>query len=448
MNDKKQLFSSLDSTINSKNKTTDSLFTEEEIKILSEDDQKLIYTKETNKTNTEDSSSFPKVLIVDDEADVISITKLALNNFTYNGHNLQFFEAQSYDEAVKILDKEDDIALIFLDVVMKNNNDGLELVKYIRGELKNNLVHIILRTGQPGFAPEKEIIENYNINFYQTKADLTERKLHTLTTSSLRSYYALKKVSMHSRYLEQEVIMRTNELLQKNKELLKINETKNKMLSIIAHDLVNPFSSLIGYSEMLKENCQTLSKDKIQTFANILYDTSNNTYNLLNNLLQWLSSQTGNIAYKPDQIDLNRLIKQNVELLRNQASKKSIELIYNDTKSSYAYCDLNMISTVIRNLVSNAIKFTKKGNINIKTGKESNYTIITIEDTGIGMNSETTKNLFTAKNFSTEGTSGEKGTGLGLMLCKEFIDKNNGEISVESKRNKGSIFTIKLPNKK
>ncbi len=448
MNDKKQLFNSLDSTINSKNKTTDHLFTEEEIKILSEDDQKLIYTKETNRNQTEDSNSFPKVLIVDDEADVISITKLALNNFTYNGHNLQFFEAQSYDEAVKILDKEDDIALIFLDVVMKSHNDGLELVKYIRGELKDNLVHIILRTGQPGYAPEKEVIQNYNINFYQTKADLTERKLHTLTTSSLRSYYALKKVSTHSLYLEQEVISRTNELLQRNNELKKINETKNKMFSIIAHDLVNPFSSLIGYSEMLKDNCKTLSTDKIQTFADILYETSNNTFDLLNNLLQWLSSQTGKIVFKPEQISLNSLIKQNIELLRNQASKKSLDLVYNDPKPTNAYCDINMISTVIRNLISNGIKFTKKGSITVETKTKSKYSFIMIKDTGIGMDSETAKNLFSAKNISTEGTSGEKGTGLGLLLCKEFVDRNKGEITVESTPKKGSTFTIKLPNKK
>ncbi len=448
MSNKKQLFNDLDSTIGNKAKHKSKLFTEEEIKILSENDKELLYSEDTNSNFSEDTSSYPKILIVDDEADVISITKLALNNFTYNGNKLQFLEAQSYDEAVKTLDIEDDIALIFLDVVMERHNDGLELVKYIRDELKNNLVHIILRTGQPGYAPEKEVIENYNINFYQTKADLTERKLHTLTTSSLRSYDALKKVSMNSLYLEQEVIKRTNELVQKNNELEKINDTKNKMFSIIAHDLVNPFSSLIGFSEILKNNCNTFSTNKIQEYADILYATSNNTYDLLNNLLQWLSSQTGNIAYKPEKTDLNKLIRQNIELLRNQASKKTLELIYDNTKSSYAYCDINMISTVIRNLISNGIKFTKKGNISLETKTNSNYSFITIKDTGIGMDSETAKNLFSAKNISTEGTSGEKGTGLGLILCKEFIDRNKGEIAIESTLRKGSTFTIKLPNKK
>jgi len=447
MSNKKKLFNNNDSTFSNKSKITDNLFSDNELKNLLENDNNFLSVDEFELSSPDNSNSKWKILIVDDEPDVIAITKLALDNFEYDNKKIIFFEAYSYNDAIKILKTEKDIALVFIDVVMKNNHDGLQLVKFIREEQKNNLIHIILRTGQPGYAPEKEIISNYNINFYQTKADLTERKLHTLTTSSLRSYDALKKVKNYSQTLEKEVVLRTKELLQKNKELKKVNATKNKMFSIIAHDLVNPFNSLIGFTELLKDNCRTFDIDKIQTFANILYETSDNTYKLLSNLLEWSRAQTGKIKYKPKITDINSLIKSNIELLRNQAKSKSIKIIYDELKDAKAFCDSNMVNTIIRNILSNGIKFTKNGNVTVKIKTEPRYCIISIEDTGIGIDNKKVNKLFSSENVSTDGTSGESGTGIGLLLCKEFIDKNNGQISVESRINKGSKFIIKLPIK-
>lgn len=442
MGNKCKLFDDKDSTSGNLIKEKDSLFNKDEIKKLAEK----AYNKYLeSQSDFSDNKSVWKVLIVDDDEDVTALTKLALNNFEFNGKKLQFFEADSGEKAKKILSENEDIALIFLGIVMKPDYDKLKFIKYIRDDLKNNLVHIVLRTRQAGYVPEKEIISNYRINFCQTKEDLTESKLHIITTSILNSYNALKTVDDYNKNLESIIKKRTIELIKKNEELKKAGVTKNKMLSIIAHDLVNPFHSLLGFSEIIKNHCEKFDVEKIKKFADIIYETSNNTYQLLSNLLEWSRTQTGKIQYKPKKILINNLIKNNILLLQSQVDKKSISLNYSFDENIYTYCDTNMINTVIRNLLSNGIKFTEKGEVKISAEKKDDSCIIIIKDTGIGIAEKKIKNLFTVENVSTNGTAGEVGTGIGLMLCCEFVKKNKGKILVESEVNKGSSFIITLP---
>ncbi len=229
--------------------------------------------------------------------------------------------------------------------------------------------------------------------------------------------------------------------------LREANAAKDKFLSIIAHDLKNPLEPLILGSEALMEGCDTFSKEEIAYFAKGINESTNHLHRLLENLLEWARSQIGSITYSPEQIDLEAVIMSILSLFQASAATKDIDLQAEIEKNSFVYADQNMIKTVVRNLISNAIKFTKPGGTVKVTAQERNdWTEVTVIDSGIGINRENIDKLFRIDiNYSTKGTSNEKGTGLGLILCKELIEKNGGKIWVESESGKGSAFRFLLP---
>jgi len=229
-------------------------------------------------------------------------------------------------------------------------------------------------------------------------------------------------------------------------ELDSANKTKARFFSIIAHDLKNPFNVIIGFSNLLKSNIDDFERDRIIMFADRIYDTSLKAYALLENLLEWAKSQTNSIAYSPSKILFNTLVNENVELLKSNGIKKNTILVNNLKSDFYVFADANMINTVLRNLISNALKFTKDGSVSISSEKIDKFYKISIEDTGVGISKEVLTNLFEIdKAISSAGTDGELGSGIGLILCKEFISKHGGTISVESKKGVGSIFSFTLP---
>ncbi len=239
--------------------------------------------------------------------------------------------------------------------------------------------------------------------------------------------------------------------LQKaNTQLQHLNATKNKFFSIIAHDLKNPFQAIFGFSELLMRNHDDFDDDQKLELLTMIKTSSESAFNLLENLLQWARTQTDTIKYNPSQIQISELIEQNIELSKAIAENKSISLISEIECDSGAYADSNMINLVIRNLLSNAIKFTKeKGSIIIKCSENKKDELaVSITDTGIGISDKNIDKLFRIDEyFSTSGTSGEGGTGLGLIICKEFVEKNKGEITIESEHEVGTTFTFTLPRK-
>jgi signal transduction histidine kinase len=230
-------------------------------------------------------------------------------------------------------------------------------------------------------------------------------------------------------------------------KLQELNATKDKFFSIIAHDLINPLASLKQLSEMLADDFHQMDSVDVEDYLVMIKGASNGVYNLLDNLLTWSRSQRGKINFEPQPTDLNYIIKQNVILLQTQASKKNIKLEQANTLDNFVNCDINMVNTIIRNLISNAIKFTPDGgNIILSVEENSEFGIIKIKDDGVGMDAPTRNRLFRIdKNHTSEGTSGEKGTGLGLILCWEFVEKHGGEIYVISEPDIGSEFVFTLP---
>lgn len=236
-------------------------------------------------------------------------------------------------------------------------------------------------------------------------------------------------------------------LKESEKHLQELNVAKDKFFSILSHDLRSPFNSIIGFSEILYNETETFSKTEIKKMAENIYKTSQETYNLLNNLLEWSGSQTGRIKFDPDTLQLKDLIKSTIDLFSDNAIKKNIAVSVDVPEQTRVFADRNMIATVIRNLLSNAIKFTpEKGSIKIGAQDKGKFIEINIADTGMGIKKKDIEKLFRIDvNFSTPGTANEKGTGLGLIICQEFIAKNNGDIRVESEIGKGSRFIIRLP---
>ncbi|SDB90787.1 sensor histidine kinase [Williamwhitmania taraxaci] len=242
-----------------------------------------------------------------------------------------------------------------------------------------------------------------------------------------------------------------NEALTEHRNELEIaNATKDKFFSIIAHDLRNPFNALLGISELLVEKIKDRDFESSYKFAQAIHKASSASFELLENLLNWSRSQTGKISFTPEKLDVKDLIDSNIFLMNNSAESKGIHLTSTLSASVIAFADKNMVLTILRNLLTNAIKFSRKDDRIIVEVEETNEGVtIHVSDTGVGMNEETVGKIFKpGEKIKTVGTAKEPGTGLGLILCKEFVHWHHGKIWVESKEDVGSRFSFTLPKKR
>ena len=239
------------------------------------------------------------------------------------------------------------------------------------------------------------------------------------------------------------------ELLLKEREsqLKELISTKDKLFSIIAHDLRSPFNGLLCFSELLINNTKDLEKAEAESYIEIINSLAKNTLNLLDNLLNWAKAQTGQLIFQPEKTTLSAIVREILRIYNPIAKIKNISLDYNQEVDIEAFADVNMLKTILRNLISNAIKFTNaNGEISIYASQNQNNIEITVSDNGIGMSEEAQNNLFKFdKNAIFHGTGNEKGSGLGLILCKEFVEKHGGKIWIESEPGKGSTFKFSLP---
>lgn len=229
--------------------------------------------------------------------------------------------------------------------------------------------------------------------------------------------------------------------------LRELNATKDKIFSIISHDLRSPFSSIIGFSNMLAEQVSKKNYKGIVEYAHIIEVSSWRVMDLLTNLLEWSNTQTGKMEYIPQYLDIVKLIMEATALSSDGARQKSITIFSDVPQNITAFADKAMISTILRNLISNALKFTyPDGKITISAKQQKQEVIISVSDNGIGISKDSIEKIFRfEENNSTLGTHRERGTGLGLILCKEFVIKHGGKIWVESECGKGSTFYFTIP---
>ncbi len=275
--------------------------------------------------------------------------------------------------------------------------------------------------------------------------DITDYKRLEQSLREINLELVINKNTIESKTYELEKI---NEKLKDSEtKLIELNNNKNRFFSIIAHDLRNPFNALFGSSSFLVQNYQSLEKDEVGNFLNNIYSSAKVIYNLLENLLQWARVQSNKIEYFPNVLSLNEIVEEVILLNKEQLSNKNISIINNVTPELSVFADSAMVSTIFRNLVSNAIKFSySSGVIEISAVQQNNLVEICVSDTGVGIRKEDLSKLFKIETqFNTSGTGKESGTGLGLILCKEFVEKNKGTIWVKSEFGKGSKIYFTLP---
>lgn len=362
------------------------------------------------------------ILIVDD-----NIQNLQLAGDTLKEVGYTTALANNANLALDFL-KRKEADLILLDILMPEIN-GFELCKRLKSQDSTKHIPIIFLTA-------KTEIDDMVKGFEYGAVDYVTKPFNTKEL--------VTRVSTHL-----ELKLTKDQLVQKVEELNIANQTKDKFFSIIAHDLSNLFGSFINLMAMwdyyktggTPENVFVNTLNSIQSSAKTGYD-------LLVNLLNWSRAQTGRLDIKPIKLNLKQLVENNLKLLESNANEKNMNISLNIPDDIMIYVDKNMFNTIIRNLLSNAIKFTPNGGkIEINSQAREEYTEIVIIDTGVGIEKENIPKLFRIdQKLKTKGTNKERGTGLGLVLCKEFIDKNNGEIWVESVPNEGSRFFLRFPN--
>ncbi|MFQ3579660.1 MAG: two-component regulator propeller domain-containing protein, partial [Bacteroidales bacterium] len=259
--------------------------------------------------------------------------------------------------------------------------------------------------------------------------------------------FRLSQIKKQNRRLELTVAERTKELILANDELRELNNTKNKLFSIIAHDLKNPINILMGFASMLHNNYITLTETKKTKYIKQIAEASKNIFQQLEQLLDWAMTQSNRLTPQPENFDIATVINDSLVLLSDMFLNKKIIHCTSNAVSHYGYADVGMISTVVRNLITNALKFTNHGGtITVTTCEKNDMIEVSMVRSIVGMSEEQCKKLFKVTDGkTTHGTNNEKGTGLGLVICKEFVEKNGGEIHVQSKPGQGSRFTFTIP---
>jgi len=331
---------------------------------------------------------------------------------------------------------------------------------------RRGLTEYVLRTKSPLLATsenlkvleqkeEIEVIGTDSIDWLGVPLYTEEKIIGVLVVQSYSSYtrYTEKEQDILV-FVSSQVAMAiykkktSEELAASELQLKELNASKDKFFSIIAHDLRSPFHALLGLSELLATELDDLSKDEIKKFALELNISLKNQHKLLENLLAWSQLQTGKMQYAPVHISLNDFVNDVIALLAGNALKKNITVVNRVSSRTTLFADANMLQSIIQNLLSNAIKFTRAGgNIFISEKANGNrFVRVSVQDTGVGISKENLDKIFrTDSTATTKGTDNEKGTGLGLLLCKEMIERHGGALTVESELEKGTTFSFTMP---
>lgn len=385
------------------------------------------------------------IICVDDEDIILEALKDQLGSFFEHQYLIE--TSTTAEEALEIYDelKEDgyDIPVVISDYLMPAMR-GDELL--IKVHEKNPKTLKILLTGHANIEGITNAINRANLYRYIPKPWDKDDLILTVR-EAVRSF--LQEEEIKQKNAELQAINENLEKLveERTAALEQANATKDKFFSIIAHDMKDNFGGLLGYMEMLTTEYDRFGEEEKRAMVNTIDDLSQQLYKLLHNLLEWANIQTGTMAFNPSNFPLNAFILDEITLLNNYADAKGQTLMFKQSEEVMVFGDERMISSVLRNVVMNAVKFTApKGAIEISVSKTGNQACVMVEDNGIGISPDNLKRLFKVnESVKTYGTNQESGTGLGLILCKEFIEKNGGTISITSEVGSGTTVTFTIP---
>ena len=385
------------------------------------------------------------IICVDDEDIILEALKNQLGPFFEN--QFQIETATSAEDALEIYDELIDsgyeVPVVISDYLMPGTRGDEFLIKV---HTKNPNTLKILLTGHANIEGITNAINKANLYRYIPKPWDRDDLILTVR-EAIRSF--LQEMEIKQKNIELQAINENLEKLVEDRtsELAEANATKDKFFSIIAHDLKNSFCGLLGYSEILHSDFDNFQDEDKKLMIGTIRQVSEQAYKLLQNLLDWARMQTGSIQFTPTEFVLAKCISEEFSLQQEIAKQKELTLEYHSDSEIKVMADKNMISTVIRNLISNAIKFTpEKGKIKVTLTREGPLAIVSVIDSGIGISPENIKKLFKVnEDFKTYGTNNEEGTGLGLILSKEFANKNGGEILIESTLGVGTTISFTVP---
>jgi len=361
-----------------------------------------------------------KILIIDDEPANLSVIFEYLDKL-----DAEIMLLQEGSETVMVVE-ENNPDIILLDIIMPDIN-GFEICKKLKENKYTSDIPVIFMSN---LTDTENIVQGFKCGGID------------YIIKPLKKEEVIARISNHLK------ISRTEKKLKKYYiEIKEINETKNKILSIISHDLRTPIGNIASFVDMILSEYDNYDGKEIKEYLNIIKTSTDSCYYLIDNLLKWSMLQKKQLEPKPKSVNLKSLVSEIVLFFNGIADKKHITLkseINNDIK---VFADEEMVRTIIRNLMSNAIKFTKKyGEIKISASGKEDFIEISVSDSGVGIGEESLSKIFNKNEFiTTYGTENEKGSGLGLILCRDFVEKNGGKIWVNSELNKGSIFTFRLP---
>lgn len=396
-----------------------------------------------------------KILLVDDNENNLMSMEIVLENEGYS-----FLKATSGREALRILLKEDEFSLILLDVKMPIM-DGYETAELIYQRDKLKHIPIIFITAHD--YEEEAMFKGYQagaVDFIRKpfKPEILRskvavfaelhRKNQLLRQQEERLQIINNDLMLLNRGLEQRVLERTNELENLNKELKALNLSKDKFLSVISHDLRNPLTSLLISSKNLNEDIDNIKPKEIKMFAGIIHRTSNKILQQLNELVDWAKKQREKTSFNPERLQLIKGINESLELLKASAIQKSIRFENDIAEDIYVYADSLMLRSILQNIVTNAIKFTPQGGgvVKVKALPVDSMVEVCIQDFGVGMSDETKATLLgNSTSVSLLGTDQEQGTGLGLLLVKDFVAQHGGTLMIDSELGKGTCFKFTMP---
>lgn len=394
-----------------------------------------------------------KILIVDDEIEVHQVTKLALQRAIYDGRGMEFYSAFSGEEAGEVMREQPDVAVIILDVVMETNQAGLDFVRYLRNQLQNRLTRVILRTGQPGEAPEESIIREYDINDYRTKTELTRQKLSTSIMVSLRTYEQLLLVESNQQELEllYQHMRERNRELQHAKDIAEAASlAKDEFLSLMNHELRTPLNVILMRSEILDNGVYGQLSAKQKKSLDMIRNSSHHLLAIIDDILDLAGIENGKLTVTSRRVSARDICEQSLAGVEQMAERKNIKVSYATIEEDiHVFADERRALQVFDKLLKNAIKFSDEGGeIGLEVSKDvaNDVALFTFWDRGIGIAPSDISRLFQPfVQLEHSLTRRYEGAGLGLTIASRFIHLMNGSLQVDSTPGEGSRFTLYLP---